>query len=160
MLKELTERFPEVLFEGCASGGGRFDLGMLCYFPQIWASDNTDPICRARIQEGYSYGYPLSVISAHVSGSPNHQTLRRTPMKTRFAVAAFGSLGYECNLCDLTGEQLEEIKADIAFYKKYRSVLQHGNLYRGNGTAAGSGPWNFRFPRRFSNSTFPGRREN
>ena len=139
IMGELTRRFPEILFEGCASGGNRFDLGILCYFPQIWGSDNTDPICRADIQTGYSYGYPQECVGAHVSASPNHQTLRRTPMRTRFAVAAFGSLGYECNLCDLTGEQLEEIKADIAFYKKYRSVLQHGNFYRGSGTIVGSG---------------------
>lgn len=132
VMGELTRRFPEILFEGCASGGNRFDLGILCYFPQIWGSDNTDPICRADIQTGYSYGYPQECVGAHVSASPNHQTLRRTPMKTRFAVAAFGSLGYECNLCDFTKEQMEEVKADIAFYKKYRSILQHGRFYRGS----------------------------
>ena len=90
----LTKRFPKILFEGCASGGNRFDLGILCYFPQIWASDNTDAICRATIQDGYSYGYPQSCIGAHVSAVPNHQTLRATPPETRFGVAAFGVLGY------------------------------------------------------------------
>ena len=91
-MKELTNRFPDILFEGCAAGGNRFDLGMLCYFPQIWASDNTDALCRAQIQYNYSYGYPLSCISAHVSASPNHQTLRNMPLESRFAVAAFGLL--------------------------------------------------------------------
>ena len=103
----------------------------------IWGSDDTDPICRADIQTGYSYGYPPECVGAHVSASPNHQTLRRTPMRTQFAVAVFGSLGYECNLCDFSGEQMEEVKADIAFYKKYRSVLQHGRFYRsGTGNPA------------------------
>ena len=135
IMGELTKRFPHILFEGCASGGNRFDLGILCYFPQIWASDNTDALCRAEIQEGYSYGYPPETMGAHVSASPNHQTLRRTPMKTRFAVAAFGSLGYECNLSDFTKEQMDEVKDEIALYKKYRGVLQHGRFYRG-----GAGP--------------------
>jgi alpha-galactosidase len=94
----LTKHFPHILFESYASGGNRFDLGMLCFMPQIWASDNTDAICRAAIQTGYSYGYPMTVVGAHVSGCPNHQTLRNTPIETRFEVAAFGLLGYECNL--------------------------------------------------------------
>lgn len=130
-MRELTKRFPDILFEGCAAGGNRFDLGMLCYFPQIWASDDTDALCRAEIQTGYSYGYPMSVISAHVSGCPNHQTLRTTPLETRFAVAAFGLLGYECNFCDLKKEESEAIKAQIILYKKWRSVLQQGIFYRG-----------------------------
>ena len=130
-MKELTARFPHFLFEGCSAGGNRFDLGILCYFPQIWASDNTDALCRAEIQNNYSYGYPLSVISAHVSGCPNHQTLRNTPLETRFHVAAFGLCGYECNLTDLKKEQMDAIREQIALYKKYRSVLQFGDFYRG-----------------------------
>jgi len=130
-MKTLTERFPSILFEGCSSGGNRFDLGILCYFPQIWASDNTDAMCRSEIQNGYSYGYPLSTIGAHVSGAPNHQTLRNTPLETRFNVAAFGVLGYECNLCDLKKEELDAIKKQISLYKEYREVLQFGQFYRG-----------------------------
>ena len=132
-MKELTSRFPEILFEGCSSGGNRFDLGILCYFPQIWASDNTDALCRAEIQNGYSYGYPQSVISAHVSSCPNHQTLRVTPLETRFAVAAFGLLGYECNLADLKKEELDAIKEQIMIYKKWRHTLQFGRWMRGHG---------------------------
>lgn len=135
LLNRLTERFPHILFEGCASGGGRFDLGMLCFFPQIWASDNTDPVCRAEIQEGYSYGYPHSVLSSHVSASPNHQTLRKTTLYTRFAVSAFGISGYELNLNDLKKEELDEIRRQIAWYKQWRDVLQTGNFYRGTGDA-------------------------
>lgn len=130
-MKELTKRFPKILFEGCAAGGNRFDLGILSYFPQIWASDDTDALCRAEIQNGYSYGYPMSVVSAHVSVCPNHQTLRTTPLETRFQVAAFGICGYECNFCDMKKEELEAAKTQIALYKKWREVLQTGTFYRG-----------------------------
>ena len=130
-LKELTSRFPDILFEGCAAGGNRFDPGMLCYFPQIWASDDTDAFCRAEIQNGYSYGYPMSVVSDHVSSCPNHQTLRNTPIETRFQVAVFGVCGYECNFCDMKKEELAAIKEQIALYKKWREVLQFGDFYRG-----------------------------
>ena len=131
VMRTLTERFPEILFEGCASGGNRFDLGILSYFPQIWGSDNTDAFCRTGIQEGYSYGYPLSTVSAHVSASPNHQTLRETPLNTRFNVAAFGVLGYECDIRDLSARQRREIAEQISLYKEWREVLQYGRFYRG-----------------------------
>ena len=130
VIQTLTDRFPHILFEACASGGNRFDLGMLCFMPQIWASDNTDAISRARIQNSYSYGYPQSVIAAHVSGCPNHQTLRRTPLTSRFAIASVGILGYECNLSDASMEDMEEIKVEIELYKKWRNVLQFGDWYR------------------------------
>lgn len=129
-MRELTKRFPDILFEGCSAGGNRFDLGILCYFPQIWASDNTDALCRTQIQYNYSYGYPLSCISAHVSASPNHQTLRNMPLETRFAVAAFGNLGYEFNLCDLPKDEFMAVKAQIELYKKWREVIQYGTFYR------------------------------
>ena len=130
VLTELTAAFPEVLFEGCASGGNRFDLGMLCYMPQIWASDCTDARQRGLIQNGYSYGYPQSVYTAHVSGSPNHQTLRKTLPETRFAVACAAVLGYEVNLCDAGQEDLQEMQAQIGLYKRWRKTLQFGRLYR------------------------------
>lgn len=130
VMHTLTQEFPHILFEACASGGNRFDLGMLCYMPQIWASDNTDAISRLSIQEGYSYGYPMSVLGAHVSGCPNHQTLRVTPLETRFHVAAFGLLGYECNLTEMTKEELTEIREEIALYKRWRDVFFEGDFYR------------------------------
>lgn len=130
VLTALTERFPKVLFESCASGGNRMDPGMLCYMPQVWLSDNTDALCRCRIQWGASFGYPQAVMGAHVSGSPNHQTLRATSLDSRFHVAAFGLLGYECNLCELSSEEKTRVAGQIAFYKKYRDVLQFGRLYR------------------------------
>ncbi len=131
VMRILTEKFPHILFEGCASGGNRFDLGILSYFPQIWASDDTDAICRAEIQNGYSYGYPMSTVTAHVSGVPNHQTLRVTPLATRFNVAAFGVLGYECNLSDMGKEELADIKLQIELYKQWRNVFFRGTFYRG-----------------------------
>ena len=131
MLEELNARFPEILFEGCASGGNRFDLGMLCYFPQIWASDDSDAIYRVDAQTGYSYGYPMSTVTAHVSDCPNHQTLRVTPLTTRFHVAAFGVLGYECHLGEMSRADVTEIKDQITLYKQWREVLQYGTFYRG-----------------------------
>lgn len=130
LMSALTRKFPEILFEGCASGGNRFDLGILCYFPQIWASDNTDAISRAHIQTGYSYGYPQCVIAAHVAASPNHQTLRETPLETRFNVAAFGVLGYECDVRDLSGETKQQITKLNKLYSEWRDVLQFGSFYR------------------------------
>lgn len=130
LMKTLTERFPKILFEGCASGGNRFDLGILCYFPQIWGSDNSDAISRLTIQNGYSYGYPMSAVTAHVSAVPNHQTLRVTPISTRFNVAAFGVLGYECNLSEMKKEDIDAIREQVKVYKAYRQTMQFGEFYR------------------------------
>lgn len=130
ILKALTERFPAILFESCASGGSRFDLGMLCYMPQTWASDNTDPVCRLSIQQGTSYGYPLSTIGAHVSASPHFSTLRQTPVETRFNVAAFGCLGYELDLTKLSQFDKNAIKEQVAYYKTRRKLFQYGRFYR------------------------------
>jgi len=122
---------PHILFESCSSGGNRFDLGMLCYSPQIWTSDDTDPIERLRIQSGISYLYPLSTMGAHVSEAPHVQTLRETPLATRFNVAAFGCLGYELDLKFLSDVESKEVKDQIDFYKKYRRIFQYGKFCRG-----------------------------
>ncbi|MBQ8583844.1 MAG: alpha-galactosidase [Clostridia bacterium] len=124
------ERFPHILLESCSSGGNRFDLGVLCYSPQIWTSDNTDPIERLEIQGGIYTLYPQSTVSAHVSMAPHQQTLRDTPLSTRFNVAAFGVLGYELDFGELTPRERKEVKAQIAFYKAHRRTLQYGRLYR------------------------------
>ena len=131
ILGDLTQRFPDILFEGCASGGNRFDLGVLSYFPQIWASDDTDALERMDIQKGYSYGYPQSVLGNHVSSVPNHQTLRITPLGTRFNISSIGILGYEMDLNDLSAGDADDIKEQIKIYKKYREIFQFGTLYRG-----------------------------
>ncbi len=122
---------PHILLESCSSGGNRFDLGMLCFSPQIWASDDTDPIERLQIQGGLSYLYPQSAMGAHVSEAPHQQTLRNTPLSTRFNVAAFGCLGYELDLNELSRVQIKEIQGQVAFYKKYRKTLQYGRFLRG-----------------------------
>jgi alpha-galactosidase len=133
-LYEILERIfkcrPHILLESCSSGGNRFDLGMLCYSPQIWASDDTDPVERLKIQEGLSYFYPLSTMGAHVSSAPHQQTLRDTPLTTRFNTSAFGCLGYELDLKYLSYVEKREIKNQIAFYKKHRQTLQYGHFYR------------------------------
>lgn len=126
----LIDRYPNILIESCAAGGGRFDPGILYYSPQIWASDNTDPTCRLKIQYGTSFAYPISAMGAHVSASPNHQLKRTTPLKTRADVAYFGSLGYELNLIHLSDAEKAEIKEQINFYKTHRSLLHSGDFYR------------------------------
>ena len=129
---ELTTRFPNVLFEGCASGGNRFDLGILSYFPQIWASDDTDGHERLTIQSGYYYGYPQSTISAHVSSAPSHQLLRNTPIDTRFNVAMFGVLGFELLFNELSKFEQKRCLELIKVYKENREVLQFGTFYELN----------------------------
>ena len=122
------KKHPHLLFESCSSGGNRFDLGMLCYSPQIWTSDNTDPIERLDIQGGIYNFYPQSAVSAHVSMAPHAQTLRDTPISTRFNVAAFGVLGYELDFGELTNVERRQVKKQIAFYKSHRHTFQHGRL--------------------------------
>lgn len=121
---------PHILLESCSSGGNRFDLGMLCYSPQIWVSDNTDPIERLKIQGGLSHLYPLSTQGCHVSEAPHQQTLRNTPLSTRFNVSAFGCLGYELDLKYLTPMEKKEIRGQIEFYKAQRSLFQYGRFFR------------------------------
>ena len=121
---------PGILFESCSSGGNRFDLGMIRFSPQVWASDDTDPIERLTIQGNLSYLYPQSTMGAHVSAAPHAQTLRDTPLSTRGNVAFFGCLGYELDLKHLLPVEIKEIKAQIAFYKQYRQVFQFGMFKR------------------------------
>ena len=121
---------PGVLLESCSSGGNRFDLGMMCYSPQVWTSDDTDPIERLDIQGGASYLYPQSTMGAHVSATPHAQTLRNTPLSTRGNVAFFGCLGYELDLKHLLKLEVKEIQAQVEFYKAYRAVCQYGTFRR------------------------------
>ena len=129
-METLTERFPQVLFESCSSGGGRFDAGMLYYMPQTWTSDNTDAVCRLKIQHGTSLLFPTVTMGAHVSACPNHQVGRTTPLATRFAVAAAGNLGYELDLKKLLKEEKKEVREQIAEYKRRRRTVQFGTYYR------------------------------
>ena len=130
LYERLTAAFPHVLFESCASGGARFDPGLLYYAPQCWTSDDSDAVERLYIQYGTSLCYPVSSMGAHVSVSPNHQVMRSTPLSTRANVACFGTFGYELDLNRLTEAEIEQVKAQIAFMKEYRSLLQFGRFYR------------------------------
>ncbi|WP_043932351.1 alpha-galactosidase [Bacillus sp. EB01] len=130
LYERLTKRFPDVLFESCAGGGGRFDPGMMYYAPQAWASDDTDAIERLKIQYGTSFAYPIYSIGSHVSAVPNHQTLRSTPLSTRANTAYFGTFGYELDPLKMTEEEREEVKKQVVFYKQHRNLIRDGVFYR------------------------------
>ena len=130
LYERLTSAFPHVLFESCASGGGRFDPGMLYYAPQAWTSDDSDAAERLKIQYGTSFCYPVVSMGAHVSAVPNHQVNRATPLSTRANAAYFGTFGYELDLNRLTSEEREQVRTQIAFMKEHRDVIQFGDFYR------------------------------
>lgn len=130
LLDRLTTEFPDVLFEGCSGGGGRFDAAMLAYSPQIWCSDNTDAVERLSIQYGTSFGYPVSSMGAHVSACPNHQTGRNTPMGTRAVVAMAGTFGYEMDLGKLSKAEKDQIREQIQRFHEYYELIQDGDYYR------------------------------
>ena len=129
-LEKLTNRYPDILIEGCSGGGGRFDAGMLYYTPQIWCSDNTDAINRTRIQYGTSFFYPVAAMGSHVSAVPNHQTGRVTSMHTRGVAAMSGTFGYELNPALLNAEEKAEIRAQLAQYGEYQELIREGDYYR------------------------------
>ncbi len=141
VLERLVQDFPEVLFESCSSGGGRFDLGMLHYMPQTWCSDNTDALCRCEIQYSTSLVFPPFAMGSHVSAVPNHQTGRITPIETRGNVAMSGCFGYELDLNTLSAEDLDKVRGQIARVKEIRNTLLYGDFHRllspyeGNDTA-------------------------
>ena len=130
MMEQLVQRYPDLLFENCSGGGGRFDAGMLYYSPQIWCSDNTDAVDRLKIQYGTSFGYPISTMGAHVSVCPNHQTGRSTPFETRGVVASAGTFGFELDLEKLTPEEKELARRQIREYKETEHLVQTGDYYR------------------------------
>ena len=130
LLERLTSEFPDVLFEGCSGGGGRFDAGMLYYCPQIWCSDDTDAYERTKIQYGTSFFYPVSAVGSHVSAVPNHQTGRTTPIGTRAVTAMAGSFGYELDLNTLSDSEKQEVGEQITRFKKYGRLIHNGLYYR------------------------------
>ena len=130
VLREIIYTHPNVFFEGCASGGNRFDLGMFAFFDQIWTSDDTDAYERINIQSGYALAYPLKCLSNHVSAAPSHSVLRYTPIDTRFNVAFFGALGYELDLSLLEPVEKRLVKAQIEFYKEHRNLIHDGDFYQ------------------------------
>lgn len=130
VMEEITSRFPNVLFESCSGGGGRFDPGILYYMPQTWTSDDTDAIERLKIQFGTSMVYPPISMGCHVSAIPNHQANRTTPLETRGVSAMAGNFGYELDITKLSEEEKEELKEQISLYKEIRETVQFGALYR------------------------------
>ena len=134
VLRRIFSPRPKILLESCSSGGNRFDLGMLCFGPQVWCSDDTDPIERLTIQGNLSHLYPQSTFGAHVSATPHAQTLRVTPLATRGNVSYFGCLGYELDLKHLINVEIKQVQAQTAFYKQYREVFQFGTFRRWKNT--------------------------
>ena len=130
LLERLVTRFPDILFEGCSGGGGRFDAGMLYYTPQIWCSDDTDAVERLEIQHGTSFFYPTSSVGSHVSACPNHQTGRTTPIHTRAVVAMAGSFGYELDLNLISEEEKKQVRSQVKDFIKYDSLIHNGTYYR------------------------------
>ena len=130
LIRRLKEEFPVILFEGCASGGNRFDLGLLSYMPQIWASDDTDPFVRQKMQYSYSYGYPMSSLGCHTASSPSTASLRRFTLEDRFSTAIYGAFGYEIDLREESQKSKKIIKKEIEFYKSIRDKLVTSDLYK------------------------------
>ena len=130
MMRRITGAFPDVLFESCAGGGGRFDLGMMCFMPQAWCTDDTDAWMRCRIQHSTSLVFPTSTMGTHVSAVPNHQTGRVTPLATRAAVAMSGTYGYELDLTKLPVEEIAEIRKLNARVRSMQTLLFYGDYYR------------------------------
>lgn len=127
----LTSRFPNILWEGCASGGGRFDPGVLQYFPQIWTSDDTDGLERIFIQFGTSLVYPPSTMGAHVSAVPNAQTGRTTPIAFRAHVAMMGgSFGLELNPPEISASDRAQLPALVDLAEKVNPLVINGDLWR------------------------------
>ncbi|MGQ4666599.1 alpha-galactosidase [Metabacillus halosaccharovorans] len=130
VMEDITSSFPDILFESCSGGGGRFDPGMLYYMPQTWTSDNTDAVSRLKIQYGTSLVYPIISMGSHVSAVPNHQVNRITSMEMRGDVAMSGNLGYELDLTKLEDEEKEAVKTQVEKYKEIRKLIQFGDFYR------------------------------
>ena len=130
IMDAITGAFPNILFEGCSGGGGRFDAGVLAYIPQIWTSDNSDAAARLKIQYATSMGYPVSAISAHVTAVPNHQNGRITSLKMRADTAYAGVFGYELDITKMSDTELAEIKKQVETDKKLRTLMRTGDFYR------------------------------
>ncbi len=130
VMEEIVSKHPDVLFESCSGGGGRFDPGMLYYMPQTWTSDDTDAVERLYIQYGTSLVYPVSAMGCHVSAVPNHQAHRMTSLSMRGDVAMSGNFGYELDLAAFTKEEKDEVRMQIKQYKDLRTFIQSGDMYR------------------------------
>lgn len=130
LMERIIKRFPDLLIENCCSGGGRFDMGMLYYSPQIWTSDNTDPAHRLKIQYGTSIFYPVSTMGAHVAYSPNINTFHPTSVFTRGVTAMAGTYGFELDPIHENEQSFKEMLIMSDLYKKHYFTINHGDYYR------------------------------
>lgn len=131
VLDTLTTKFPDVLWEGCASGGARFDPGIIQYFPQNWTSDDTDALERLDIQFGTSLAYPAATMGAHVSAVPNHVTRRTTPLTFRAHVAMMGgSFGFELDPREFTDEERKQVPEIVTLAEEVNPIVVAGDMYR------------------------------
>lgn len=130
LYKKLTTEYPNILFESCAGGGGRCDLGMFYYAPQAWISDDTDANERWQIQTGTSYVYPPAVMGSHVSIVPNHQTGRITPLHSRVNIAMFGTFGYEMDLSKISNHEKVKLKNATKQFQHFHNLIFSGDFYR------------------------------
>ena len=130
IMESITSAYPDILFEGCSGGGGRFDAGVLAYMPQIWTSDNSEAVARMKIQYSTSMTYPISAMGAHVTAVPNHQNGRVTSLETRANTAYTGAFGYELDITKVSDEEFVEIKKQVETYKKLRTLMRTGDFYR------------------------------
>lgn len=130
IVKALKQKHPNVLFEACASGGGRIDYGILGIFDDFWTSDNTDAYDRLYIQDAYSYIYPIKAMRAWVTDCPNFLSGRVIPMKFRYHSAMMGTLGIGCNILKFSEDDMALSREMIKLYKEIRPVIQDGVFYR------------------------------
>ena len=138
LFERIVNANPDIFFEGCASGGARYDAGVLAYFPQIWTSDNSDADMRVTIQYGTSIAYPLSAMSCHVSAVPNHQCGRVTPLYTRQAIASLGATGYELDMTKITEDERKLITYHTKQFRQDEPLILEGDLYRGDNPTEGN----------------------
>ncbi len=130
ILEHLVQTYPYLLMENCASGGGRYDYGMFHYFQQGWLSDNTDGVCRLKMQNAASVFYPPEIITSHVAACPNHQIGRVTPLSFRADVCTLFNSGYELDLTKMSKEELDEVSKICGRMKELRTTVQGGNFFR------------------------------
>ena len=130
VLERIRAKYPQLILQACAGGGGRINYGILPYFDEFWTSDDTDALQRVYLQWGVSCFYPAIAMAAHVSADKNHQTGRYLPLKFRFDVAMSGRLGMEMQPEDMTEADKEFTQRAIQAYKGIRPIVQFGDLYR------------------------------
>lgn len=130
VLERIRAKYPQLILQACAGGGGRINYGILPYFDEFWTSDDTDALQRVYLQWGVSCFYPTIAMAAHVSADKNHQTGRYLPLKFRFDVAMSGRLGMEMQPEDMTEADKEFTQRAIQAYKGIRPIVQFGDLYR------------------------------